>query len=96
VMPRDQINRRGVSFPAPLAAQALQQGLERDVASSLDQQAHWEACRPSTALKLDNAVRPVGEPVLDAEERRVHAVAWRENRMGTRLPPDVWAFPPFL
>jgi hypothetical protein len=95
-MPGDQIHRRRVPFPAPLAAQALQHGLERDIASTLDEQAHWQACRPSAALKLRHAVLPVGEAVLDAEEGRVHAIAWRENRTGTRLPSDVWAFPPFL
>jgi hypothetical protein len=85
-MPRDQVHWRRVRLPAPLAARALQQGLERDVASTLDQQAHGEAYGPSAALKLDHAIRPVGETVLDAEHGLMHAIAWRGNRTGTRSP----------
>jgi hypothetical protein len=95
-MPGDQIHRRRVPFPAPLAAQALQHGLERDIASTLDEQAHWQACRPSAALSSATQFGQSERRVLDAEEGRVHAIAWRENRTGTRLPSDVWAFPPFL
>jgi hypothetical protein len=75
-MPCDQVHRRGVPFAAPFAAQTLQQGLESDVASTLDQQPHGQARGPSATLKLDHAVGPVREAMLDAEEGRVHAVAW--------------------
>jgi hypothetical protein len=73
MMPRDQKHRRWVALAAPLAAEALQQGLERDVAAALDEQLHGQPSRSTAALKLDHAVRPVGQAVLDAEERRVHA-----------------------
>jgi hypothetical protein len=43
-MPCDQVDRRWVPFAAALAAQALEQGFERDVTLPLYQQAHGEAC----------------------------------------------------
>jgi hypothetical protein len=36
-------------------------------------------------LQIDYAIRPVGQAVLDAEDGRMHVIAWRGNRKGTSL-----------
>jgi hypothetical protein len=42
-------------------------------------------CGPAAALQIDYAIRPVGQAVLDAEDGRMHVIAWRGNRKGTSL-----------
>jgi hypothetical protein len=67
------------------ATQAPQHFGERLTATLPDHQPDRIEDRAFAASELEPAIRPVAQPMIETEGRRVHAAAYRENRKGTTV-----------
>jgi hypothetical protein len=86
-MPGDEVNGRRLDPKAAFTAQAAKQIFKGHIALAFDQEPHGIADRTASAMQamqLDNALRPIREPMLFTKKGRMHPAILDRNEKRTR------------